>query len=195
MVFPDRLETYLTTHLALRVKAETGDGWAEQSVWEPVHGAARNVEPLPDGRARFDIENRTHASILARFIAIYGHVPNPTIDPQRDSFDRSSFDLGPGIVGIGSNRPLSPSRTDLVVPPEETRTFETVYAPFAYPNGADAEDCLGDERTGTIALVHGSDLNASYDFTYRLEGKPAALEGLTASVCDDGDTGERGEQS
>ncbi len=144
MVFPDRLETSLTTHSALRIKAETGDGWAEQSVWEPVHGAARNVEPLPDGRARFDIENRTHASILARFIAIYGHVPNPTIDPQRDSFDRSSFDLGPGIVGVGSNRPLSPSRTDLVV---------------------------------------------------RLEGEPAALEGLTASVCDDGDTGERGEQS
>ncbi|WP_222919281.1 hypothetical protein [Natrinema sp. SYSU A 869] len=184
VVFPDRLETYLTHRPALRVKAETANGWARQSVWEPVHGAVRSVEPLADGRARFDIENQTPAPILARFVAIYGHVPNPTIDPQHDSFDRSSFDLGPGIVGVGANRPLSPSRTDLVVPPEETRPFETLYAPFAYRDGADAEGCLGDERTGTTALVHGSGLNASYGFTYRLEGEPTAPKGReSATVC------------
>ncbi|WP_137290108.1 hypothetical protein [Natronorubrum halophilum] len=187
VVFPDRLETYVTRQPALSVRAETPDGRARQSVWEPVHGAVRNVEPLADGRARFDLENQGHAPLLVRFVAIYDDVPNPTVDPQSDSFDHSSFDPGPGVVGTGTNRPLSPSRTDLVVPAGETKPFETTYAPFAFPDGATRADCDGDERTGKTAVVHASGGSAAYGFTYRLEGESTALEGREVSVCDGGD--------
>lgn len=183
VVFPDRLETYVSD--SLRVEAGTSEGTVDKRVGEPVHAATSRVEPLRDGRARFDIENQATAPLLVRFVGIYGDVPNPTIDPQRDSFDRSTFDLAPGVVGIGDNRPLSPSRTDLVVPPAETKSFETTYAPFAFPEGAGSDDCAGDERTGTIAVVHASGGSAAYSFTYRLEGEPTPLEGQEpVAVCD-----------
>lgn len=182
VIFPNRLESRLSR--SLRVKARTPDGWARTSVWEPVHGATRDVTILPDGRARFGVENQGAAPLLVRFVGIYGNVPNPTVDPQSDSFDRSSFDLGPGVVGSGENRPLSPSRTDLVVPPGETAQFETTYAPFAFPHEADVDDCNGTERTGTIAVVHASGGSAAYSFSYRLAGEPTDLQGRTATVCD-----------
>lgn len=191
VIFPDRLETRLNSVPALRVRAETPNGTARRSVWEPIHGAARNVDPLPDGRARFTVENQGDAPLLARFVAIYGDVPNPTVDPQGDSFDAAAFDQGPGIVGIEENRPLSPTRTDLVVPAGETKPFETTYAPFAFPggtDGADAADCDGDERRGTIAILHGSGGNAAYGFTYRLGGGSTELENQTAAVCGDVDS-------
>ncbi|WP_247000337.1 hypothetical protein [Halosolutus gelatinilyticus] len=166
------------------MKAETPDGWARHWFLGLVHGYAQTVEPLPDGRARLEIENQAEAPLLVRFVAIYGDVPNPTIDPQGESFDRSSLGVDPGVVGVGANRPLSPSRTDLVIPPKKTRSFETTYAPFAFPDGADADDCAGDERRGKVAIVHGSSGSAAYDFTYRLDGEPTALEGRTATVCD-----------
>ncbi len=125
VVFPDRLETYVGR--SLHVTVETPDGTASLWVPERVHGFARSVETLPDGRARFEIENQGDAPLLVRFVAMYDGIPNPTLDPQRDSFDRDSLEFGPGVVGVGENRPLSPSRTDLVVPPGETDPFETTY--------------------------------------------------------------------
>lgn len=193
VVFPDRLETYLTARPALRVRAETPDGNARQSVWDPIHGAARNVDPLPDGRARFDLENQGDAPLLVRFVGINGDdVPNPTADPQGDSFDLRTFDHGPGVVGVGSNRPLTSSRTDLVVPPGETLPFETTYAPFAFLEDTN-DDCDGDERTGTITVVHGSGGSAAYTFTFRLEGERTSLGGrledgsewTSGAVCHD----------
>ncbi|PCR92605.1 hypothetical protein CP557_04300 [Natrinema ejinorense] len=184
VLFPNRLETALSSYPGLRVRAETPDGTAHLSVWEVIHGVTSAVEPLPDGRARFTLENQGDAPLLARFVAIYGDVPNPTVDPQADSFDPSTFDPGPGIIGIEENRPLSPSRTDLVVPPGETKPFETTYAPFAFPDGVDAADCAGDERTGRIAVVPGSGGSMAYDFTYRLEGEPANVEGRAAACPD-----------
>lgn len=183
VVFPDRLETYVS--MSLRVEAETADGAAQLGVGGPVHPYVTAVEPLPDGRARLEIENQTAIPLLVRFVAVYGDVPNPTVDPQGDAFDESSFDLGPGVVGVDENQPLSPSRTDLVVPPEETRPFETTYAPFAFPDGATTADCDGTERTGSVAVVRGSGGSAAYSFSYRLEGEPAELQGRAAMVCPD----------
>ncbi|ELY49762.1 hypothetical protein [Natronorubrum bangense] len=183
VVFPDRLESRVSH--SLRVNAETDRGSARLGVGQPVHAYVHTVEALPDGRARLEIESQTSAPVLVGFVGIYGDVPNPTLDPQSDSFDHSSV-LGPGVVGAAANRPLSEFRTDLVIPPEETRVFETTYAPFAFPDGIDAADCNGDERTGTVAVVHGSGGSAAYTFTYRLEGEPASLEdGLEAAACPD----------
>ncbi|WP_226481868.1 hypothetical protein [Natrinema amylolyticum] len=183
VVFPDRLETYVSQ--SLRVKAETPDGSAQQRIWGLAHAYVSTVEPLPDGRARLEIENQGDGPLLVRFVAIHGDVPNPTIDPQSDSFDQSSFELGSGVVGVDENRPLSPSRTDLVVQPGETKSFETTYAPFAFLDETAADGCTGDEGTGRIAVVHGSGGSAAYDFAYRLEGSPTKLEGRAAAVCPD----------
>ncbi|MBZ6496330.1 hypothetical protein [Natrinema longum] len=189
VLFPNRLETALSSYPGLRVRAETPDGTAHLSVWDVIHGVTRAVEPLPDGRARFTLENQGDAPLLARFVAIYGDVPNPTVDPQADSFDSSTFDPGPGVIGIEENRPLSPSRTDLVVPPGETKPFETTYAPFVFPDGVDAADCGDAERRGKIAVLHGSGGSATYGFTYTLDGEPAARDGQTAAVCETVETG------
>ncbi|TYL36617.1 hypothetical protein CV102_21435 [Natronococcus pandeyae] len=186
VVFPERRETYLS--YSLRVAAETSDGEARLRVGGPVHAYVNGVEPLPDGRARLEIESQTDAPLLVGFVGIYGDVPNPTADPQSDSFDRSTLEAGPGVVGAGENRPLSPSRTDLVVPPGETRSFETTYAPFAFPDGAGPVDCDGTERRGQVAVVHGSGGSAAYGFTYRLEGDPVAVEG-DGTVCDGAESG------
>jgi len=170
------------------VRAETPDGWTSKWIPETVHATTRNVEVLRDGRARFEIENAGGASLLVRFVGIYRDVPNPTVDPQSESFDRSSFDIDPGVVGVGPNRRLSPSGTDLVVSPGETAPFETTYVPFAFPDGAGANACDGDERTAQIAVVHTSGGSASYTFSYRLEGDPGALAGGPAEVCSDPET-------
>lgn len=185
VVFPDRLETYVAQ--SLHVKAETSDGWARQWIPEVVHAHTDGVEVLRDGRARFEIENQGDAPLLVRFVGIYGDVPNPTVDPQRDSFDRSAVPFDPGIVGIGRNRPLSPSRTDLVVPSGETAPFETTYAPFAFPNGTGRNGCDGEERTAEIAIVHASGGSAAYAFSFRLDGDPTAIEGQAVAVCESAD--------
>ena len=185
VVFPDRLETYISSRPALRVKAETPDGVARLSVWEPVHGVARNLEPLSDGRARFNLENQGEAPLLVRFVGIYDDVPNPTVDPQADSFTAESFDLDPSVVGIGENRPLTPSRTDLIIPGGETSSFETTYAPFAFPNTAPTDTCDGAVRTGTIAIVHASGGSTAYSFRYRRDGELSSTNGPSASVCED----------
>lgn len=181
VVFPDRLETYVGRSLHVRV--ETPAGSTNRWIPEIVHGYVRNVELLDDGRARFEIQNQGEAPLLVRFVGVYRDVPNPTVDPQAESFDRSSFDLGPGVVGVGRNRTLSPARTDLVVSPGETVPFETTYAPFAFLGGTDAADCDGGERTAEIAVVHASGGSASYTFTYRLDGEPTHVEGHAAAVC------------
>ena len=180
VVFPERRETRVSGRL--HVKARTPDGWVEKWVFGQVHGYVTNVQKLPDGRARFDVENQGSAPLLVRFVGVYGDVPNPTVDVQSDSFDRSSFDLGPSVVGVGRNRALTPSRTDLVIPPGATKPFETTYAPFAVPGRA-GPDCDGGERTGTVAVLHASGGSASYTFTYRRDGEPTAVAGGTASVC------------
>ena len=187
VVFPDRLETYVSN--SLHVRAKTQDGWVRKWIPETAHGFARNVEVLQDGRARFEIENQGEAPLLVRFVGIYGDVPNPTVNPQRDSFDRSSFAFGPSVFGTGHNRTLSPSRTDLVVPSGETAPFETTYAPFAFPNGTDPDSCDGDERTAEIAIVHASGGSAAYTFPYRLDGDPTPVEGQAATVCGGADAG------
>ncbi|UPV73668.1 hypothetical protein M0R89_14110 [Halorussus limi] len=181
VVFPDRLETYVAR--ALYVKAETPDGRVRRRIPETVHGYVEGVEVLDDGRARFEVENQGEAPLLVRFVGISGDVPNPAVDVQADSFDASWFDLGPGVVGVGRNRTLSSSRTDLVVSPGEVAPFETTYAPFAFPDGADAADCGGDERTAEIAVLHASGGSAAYTFTYRLDGEPTAVAGESAVVC------------
>ena len=183
VVFPTKMETYIAD--SLHVKAKTSNGWAEDEEWIPetVHGYLEDIEVLPDGRARLSIMNQGEAPLLVRFVGIYGDVPNPTVDPQRDSFERSSLSYSPGVIGVGANRPLSPSRSDLVVSSGETAPFETTYAPFAFLDGANDDDCSDQERTGTLAIVHASGGSAAYTISYRLDGIPTAVEGHTAEVC------------
>jgi len=183
VVFPDRMETHLSTGLNLDVRVETEKGSAQRSVWEPSHGVARNVEPARDGRARFEIENQGPAPLLVRFVGLYDGVPNPTGDLGSESFDRSPLEFGPGVVGRGRNRPLTPSRTDLVVPPGETEPFVTTYAPFAFLNGATSEDCNGRERTAMVGILQGNATVTSYTFTYRLTGDPVTIDGRDAERC------------
>lgn len=173
VVFPDRLESYISKDLY--VEAKTSDGWVSQWVWEPVHGVAQNIDVQSDGRASFDIHNTGIAPLLVRFVGIYGDVPNPTVDLQSDSFDRDSFELGPSIVGSGRSRPLNPPRTDLVVGPGETVPFETIYRPFAFVGGAPEGACDGTERSGEIGIFHSSGKIASYTFTYSASGGPVVV--------------------
>ena len=182
VVFPDRLETYVSARPGLRLKAETPDGVARTSVWEPVHGVAREVEVLPDGRARFEIENQGEAPLLVRFVSFYGDVPNPTVNPQADSFELGSLYHSPGILGIEENRPLTPSRTDLVILGGETNAFETTYAPFALSEDMPSNDGDGGARTGMIGIVHASGGVNAYSFTYRIDGDLASIEGQPGPV-------------
>lgn len=182
VVFPDRLETYVAQ--SLHVKAETADGWVHQWVPEIVHAHTDGIEVLPDGRVRLEIENQGDAPLLVRFVGIYGDVSNPTVDPQSESFDRSSLPFDPGVIGSGSNWPLSSSRTDLVIAPGETAPFETTYAPFAFPTGADGADCDGKKRTAEVGIVHASGGSASYTVSFRLIGDPTTDVGGKIAVCD-----------
>lgn len=188
VVFPNRLETYIAN--SLHVKAKTSDGWASRWIPETIHASVESIEVLSDGRARIEIVNLGDAPLLIRFVGIYRDVPNPTIAPQSESVDRSELPFNPGVLGVGPNRPLSPSRTDLVVPSGETALFETTYAPFAFPNGANAEDCNGDERTGEITVVHAAGGSAAYTFSFYLEGEPTTVEGQTAGICNTTTIGE-----
>jgi hypothetical protein len=164
VVAPARLETYATN--SLHLAAETDGGTVRERVGPAtVHARARNVRPGPDGRALFDLENQTEAPLVVRFVAVHGDVPNPTVDPGADAFERADLGFGPGVLGTGENRPRTPDRTDLVVGPGETVPFETTYAPFASPEDAPAE---GGERTGAITVVHAGGGSARYDFEYSL---------------------------
>lgn len=173
IIFPDRLESYISR--GLHVEAKTSDGLVSQWVWEPVHGVAQNIDIQSDGSVCIDIHNTGHAPLLVRFVGIYQDVPNPTVDLQSSSFDRDSFESGPGVVGSGRNQPLNPSRTDLVVGPDETASFETVYRPFAFVDGAPEDACKGTERSGKVGIFHASGLIASYGFTYTGSGGPVAV--------------------
>lgn len=173
VVFPERLESYVSKDLY--VKAKTAGGWVSQRVWEPVHGVARNISVQTDGSASFEIHNTGTAPLLVRFVGIYGDVPNPTVDLQSDSFDRDSFELGPSVVGTGRNRPLDPPRSDLVVGPDETASFETTYRPFAFAGGTPETACDGTERSGEIGILHSTSLIASYSFTYTASGDPVVV--------------------
>lgn len=181
VIFPNRLATYVSR--SLRVRVESADGEARQSVGGVVHGVTREVTPLEDGRGRLTVENQGDVPLLVHLVAIHGDVPNPTIDPQAESVDRSSFDLGPGVIGSGPNRPLTTTRTDLVVSGGETKPFETTYAPFAFPNRAGSAVCDGDERNATATVVHASGGSTAFSFSYRLEGAPAPVDGTQATVC------------
>lgn len=168
VVFPDRLETYATKSLHLEV--ETARGTVTEWIWKgPAHGHTSNVAVGPEGQAQFDITNQGEKPLLVRFVAISGDVPNPTVDPQHESFDSSTLGFGPGVLGTGSNRPQSSTRSDLVISPGETAPFETTYAPFAVPEDSTAEWDRTD-RTGEITVVQGSGITVKYDFTYRLPG-------------------------
>lgn len=169
VVFPDRLETYATKSLHLDVK--TARGTVTEWIWKgPAHGRTSAVNVGPEGQAQFDITNRGETPLLVRFVAISGNVPNPTVDPQRESFDPSALGFGPGVLGTGSNRPQSPNRSDLVISPGETAPFETTYAPFA---ASEDNNAKWDEtnRTGEITIVEASGSSTKYDFTYRLGGQ------------------------
>jgi hypothetical protein len=169
VVFPDRLETYATESLHLEV--ETAKGTVTEWIWKgPAHGYTSAVNVGPEGRAQFEIMNQGNTPLLVRFVAISGDVPNPTVDPQHESFDLSALGFGPGVLGTGSNRPQSPNRSDLVISPGEIVPFETTYAPFAVPEDSNAE-WSGTDRTGEITIVEGSGSSAKYDFTYRLDGQ------------------------
>ncbi len=168
VLFPERLETYATR--SLHVEVETTDGTVTEWLWEgPAHGHVSTVHVGPEGQARFEVTNQGETPLLVRFVAITGDVPEPTVDPQGDSFDRSALGFGPGVVGTGPNRPRSPDRSDLVVSSGETAPFETTYAPFAVPEDG-GDEWRGTDRTGHVTVVHGSGGSARYDFTYRLDG-------------------------
>ncbi|OAQ51292.1 hypothetical protein HTG_18755 [Natrinema mahii] len=167
VVFPDRLETYATKSLHLEVK--TARGTVTEWIWKgPAHGSTSTVDVGPEGQAQFEITNQGETPLLVRFVAISGDVPNPTVDPQHESFDLSALGFGPGVLGTGPSRPQSPNRSDLVVSPGETAPFETTYAPFAVPEDSNAE-WGGTDRTGEITIVQGSGGSTKYDFTYRLD--------------------------
>lgn len=169
VVFPDRLETYATKSLHLKLK--TARGTVTEWIWKgPAHGRVSDVDVGPEGQAQFDITNQGERPLLVRFVAISGEVPNPTVDPQSESFDFSTLGFGPGVLGTGSNRPQSSNRLDLVISPGETAPFETTYAPFAVPADSNAEWDRS-ERTGEITIVQGSGGSTKYDFTYRLNGQ------------------------
>jgi hypothetical protein len=169
VVFPSRLETYATRSLHLDV--ETARGTITEWIWKgPAHAHASGVDVGPEGQAQFDIVNRGETPLLVRFVAVSGDVPSPTVDPQDDSFDSSALGFGPGALGTGSNRPQSPTRSDLVISPGETAPFETTYAPFAVPEDSTAE-WDGTARTGEITIVQGSGTRTKYDFSYRLAGQ------------------------
>jgi hypothetical protein len=169
VVFPARLETYATKSLHLDVK--TASGTVTEWVWTgPAHGHVATVDVGPERQAQFEITNQGDTPLLVRFVAISGDVPNPTVDPQDESFDRSALGFGPGVLGTGSNRPQSPSRMDLFVPPGETAPFETTYTPFAVPEESTTA-WAGTDRTGEITIVQGSGTSTKYDFTYRLSNR------------------------
>lgn len=161
VLFPDRLDTHLTRRPPLRVEAETPDGTARTSVWEQIHGVVRDLEPRPDGRARFRIENQGDAPLLIRFVSVHGDVPEPTVDPASETFDIDSFRAGPGVVGTGENRVEYPKRPDLVVPGGAELPFETTYRPFG-----DGGESAIEDHSGTVSLVQASGGTNSYTFSY-----------------------------
>jgi len=169
VIFPDRLKTYATK--SLHLDAETARGTVTEWIWKgSEHGHTDAVEVGPDGRAQFAITNQGETPLLVRFVAIHGDVPNPTINPQDESFDPATLGFGPGVLGTGSNRPQSPTRSDLVISSGETAPFETIYAPFAVPE--DSSNEWGEkERTGKITIISGSGGSMQYDFPYRLVGQ------------------------
>lgn len=161
VVFPQRLDTHLPSRPPIRVEAETEGGTARTSVWEPIHGAVRNLEPGPDGKAHFHIKNEGTAPLLVRFVSVHGDVSEPATDPTSDEFDLNSFRGGPGVVGTGENSVQYPERPDLVVPGGSELPFETTYRPFT-----DNEESAGEERSGTVSLVQSSGAINSYGFSY-----------------------------
>lgn len=161
VLFPDRLDTHLNSKPPVRVEAETAGGTARMSVWEPIHGVVRDLEPGPEGRARFRIENQGDAPLLVWFVSVHGDVLKPAADPASEAFELDSFRGGPGVVGIGENCVQYPERPDLVVPGGAELPFETTYRPFA-----DDEGSVGKERTGTVSLVQASGGINSYTFSY-----------------------------
>jgi hypothetical protein len=176
VVFPDRLETYATKSLHLDV--QTASGTVTEWVWTgPAHGHTTAVEVGPEGQAQFEITNQGDTPLLIRFVAISGDVPNPTVDPQDESFDRSALGFGPGVLGTGSNRPQSPDRLDLVISPGETAPFETTYTPFAVPEASPTE-WDGTDRTGEITIVQASGASVKYDFTYNAWIQSTSVENL-----------------
>lgn len=120
------------------------------------------LEVLEDSRARFDIESQAPAPVLVRFVGITGAAANPTVDVQDESFDVSGLEVGPGV---GENRPSSPRRSDLVVPGGDTKTFETLYAPFEPEANGRSMDPDGGDRRVWISLVDASGVVMSYSFT------------------------------
>lgn len=161
VVFPPRLDTHLPSRPPIRVEAETEGGTARISVWEPIHGTVRDLEPGPDGRARFRIKNHGTAPLLVRLVSVHGGVPEPAADPTGDVSDFDSVWGNPGIIGTGENRVQYPERPDLVVPGGAELPFETTYRPFTDDGGSAAE-----ERSGTVSLVQASGGINSYSFSY-----------------------------
>lgn len=161
VLFPDRLDTHLSSRPPVRVEAETAGGTARMSVWEQIHGVVRDLEPSPEGRARFRIENQGDAPLLVWFVSVHGDVPKPAADPASEAFELDSFRGGPGVVGIGENHVQYPERPDLVVPGGAELPFETTYRPFADDGGSAVE-----ERSGTVSLVQASGGINSYTFSY-----------------------------
>jgi hypothetical protein len=168
MTLSNRLKTYATKSLHLDV--ETARGTVTEWIWKgPEHGHTDAFEVGSDGRAQFDITNQGETPLLVWFVAIHGDVPNPTINPQHESFNPATLGFGPGVLGTGSNRPQSPTRSDLVISSGETAPFATTYAPFAVPD--DRSNEWGEkERTGKITIISGPGGSMQYDFRYRLAG-------------------------
>ncbi len=161
VVFPNRLDTHLTSRSPLRVEAQTANGTARMSVWEQIHGVVRDLEPDLEGRAQLRIENQGTAPLLIRFVSVHGDVPEPAADPTNETVELDSHHTGPGVVGTGENHAQQPERSDLVVPGEAERSFETSYRPFG-DDGAVTDE----ERSGTVSLVQASGGINSYSFSY-----------------------------
>ncbi|ERG88331.1 MAG: hypothetical protein J07HX5_00475 [halophilic archaeon J07HX5] len=144
-------------------------------------GQAKCGNPT-DGRASFEVHNLGTASLLIRFVGIYGDVPNPTVDIQSDSFDIDSFEQGPSVVGSGRRQESNSQREYLVVGPDEATRLETTYRPFVFSSDKSETACDGSEHTGEIGFVQSpgplksSRGTISYAFTYSLSGGPVRVD-------------------
>lgn len=157
VILPDRLETRMTRRVGEYVRVTTPAETRRLSVGEPVHGAVRDFSVRDDGQAEFAVENLAAAPILTRFVAIHGdEVPNPTVNPHDDSFDREQ--LGePNVVATGGDPTDSGDRSDLVVPPGETISYRSTGKPFTTAVGEDS-------REGMVTLVYGAGGSSGWSF-------------------------------
>lgn len=156
-VFLETLDTAMTRRTGEHLLVTTAEKTTRLSVSEPAHGVINDFTIHDDGAVECAVENLAGGPILTRFIAIYGDaVPNPTVDPRRDSFTRDSL-REPNVVGTDVHPGDTDDRSDLVVPPGETVSYRSTDEPFTSAGGPDGE-------TVVLTLVYGAGGSSSWSF-------------------------------